>query len=180
MRPTAAGRRFAEAITVGTKPNHSFWPSFAYANLSLWGSILIVQHRDTRGMFSSWSWRRCFETRLVESIRAVNSGPLCFHSVPVSRKHHVYRLFSLGLQGLVVVDLLQVMLLLQFYIVSALDFSSKNKIQSWLALQRKRVVEWLGCDCVLYGPLSNPLSFSCQHLWGPEVKKNTFWGDLTS
>lgn len=47
MRPTAAGRRFAGAITFGTKPNHSFWPSFANANLQLWGSILIVKHRDT-------------------------------------------------------------------------------------------------------------------------------------
>lgn len=63
MMPTAVGRLFAGAVTVGTKPNHSFWPSFAYANLSLWGSILIVQRRDTRGEFSSRSWRSGFETR---------------------------------------------------------------------------------------------------------------------
>lgn len=56
MRPTAAGRRFAEAITVRTKPNHFFWPPFAYANLPLWASVLIVQEEDTRGVISSGSF----------------------------------------------------------------------------------------------------------------------------
>lgn len=69
MRPTAAGRRFAGAITVGTKPNRYFGPPFAYANLRLWGSILIVQHRDS---FSSWRRRRSLETRREESMWAVN------------------------------------------------------------------------------------------------------------
>lgn len=78
MRPTAAGRRFARAITVGTKPNHSFWPSFAYANLPLWGSVLIVWRGDSRGMFSlvvesasqlsAEAWRKCASCELWASV----------------------------------------------------------------------------------------------------------------
>lgn len=49
MRPTAAGRRFAGAITVGTKPNHSFWPSFAYANVPLWRKYINSSARRHKG-----------------------------------------------------------------------------------------------------------------------------------